>query len=105
VLRLRLMVETRSAFAAPKGAPLQQKSKPRNGAREIFAGKRAAITRTIRLRSNWTRLNAQNMRQIGQIRGGSDNKNNHNINILDVGWGARIRTREWRNHSISFAAS
>src|SRR5579872_544149 len=26
-------------------------------------------------------------------------KNNHNIRYLDVGWGGRIRTSEWRNQN------
>ena len=92
----------RSLLDASLLTRLQQKSKPRNAPREIFAVACAEIPRALRLcRKLGSRARQEQARKWRQNRRRQESKNNHAINKLYVGWGGGIRTSAFQNWNSS----
>jgi hypothetical protein len=77
-----------------------QKSKPRNAAREIFVCGVAEVPREVVSAVSRSAQDAKKARQTATKIDAIKCQYESSINYLNVGWGARIRTREWRNQNL-----
>jgi hypothetical protein len=88
-----------SSFPAPHRRNNARKSQPRNRRREIFTHGVEETARENVSASKKIACDAEKSRKLGRNSTARKDKYYCNIKYLSVGWGARIRTWEWRNQN------